>query len=96
MVANMHVRRLRAASFVCFAGGQTYKSPGTVLVEGDASSASYFLTGAAITGGSVTVEGCGTDSLQGDVNYARVLELMGAKVREELKKTRDCWLWFGL
>lgn len=33
-------------------------------MEGDASSASYFLAGAAITGGTVTVEGCGTSSLQ--------------------------------
>jgi len=64
-------------------GGQTYRSPGTVLVEGDASSASYFLTGAAITGGTVTVQGCGTESLQGDVNYAKVLEMMGAKVEWE-------------
>ena len=36
-----------------------YTSPGRVLVEGDASSASYFLAGAAITGGKVRVEGCG-------------------------------------
>jgi 3-phosphoshikimate 1-carboxyvinyltransferase len=49
-------------------------------VEGDASSASYFLAGAAITGGTVTVEGCGTTSLQGDVKFAEVLEKMGAKV----------------
>ncbi|GBG78110.1 hypothetical protein CBR_g26047 [Chara braunii] len=61
-------------------GGQTYKSPGVAFVEGDASSASYFLAGAAITGGSVLVEGCGTDSLQGDVKFAGVLERMGAKV----------------
>lgn len=33
-------------------------------MEGDASSASYFLAGAAITGGTITVEGCGTSSLQ--------------------------------
>lgn len=33
-------------------------------MEGDASSASYFLAGAAVTGGTVTVEGCGTSSLQ--------------------------------
>jgi hypothetical protein len=39
-------------------------------VEGDASSASYFLAGATITGGTVTVEGCGSDSLQGDVRFA--------------------------
>ncbi|RVW63489.1 3-phosphoshikimate 1-carboxyvinyltransferase, chloroplastic [Vitis vinifera] len=47
---------------------------------GDASSASYFLAGAAVTGGTVTVEGCGTSSLQGDVKFAEVLEQTGAKV----------------
>ncbi|XP_031502185.1 3-phosphoshikimate 1-carboxyvinyltransferase 2-like [Nymphaea colorata] len=61
-------------------GRQMYKSPGSAYVEGDASSASYFLAGAAITGGTVTVEGCGTSSLQGDVKFAEVLEKMGAKV----------------
>ncbi|CAA7391709.1 unnamed protein product [Spirodela intermedia] len=61
-------------------GGQKYKSPGNAFVEGDASSASYFLAGAAVTGGTVTVEGCGTSSLQGDVKFAEVLEMMGAKV----------------
>jgi 3-phosphoshikimate 1-carboxyvinyltransferase len=40
------------------------RSPKNAYVEGDASSASYFLAGAAITGGTVTVEGCGTTSLQ--------------------------------
>jgi 3-phosphoshikimate 1-carboxyvinyltransferase len=57
-----------------------YKSPGSILVEGDASSASYFLAGAAITGGKVTVRGCGSDSVQGDVAFANVLEQMGATV----------------
>lgn len=61
-------------------GGQKFKSPGNSYVEGDASSASYFLGGAAVTGGTVTVEGCGTSSLQGDVKFAEVLEKMGAKV----------------
>ncbi|KAF5761066.1 putative enolpyruvate transferase domain, 3-phosphoshikimate 1-carboxyvinyltransferase [Helianthus annuus] len=61
-------------------GGQKYKSPGNAYVEGDASSASYFLAGAAITGGTVTVEGCGTSSLQGDVKFAEVLGQMGAEV----------------
>lgn len=60
--------------------GQTYTSPGEAFVEGDASSASYFLAGAAITGGSVTVVGCGSDSLQGDTRFASVLEKMGATV----------------
>jgi len=57
-----------------------YKSPGTIYIEGDASSASYFLAGAAITGGTVTVHGCGSDSIQGDARFAKVLEKMGAKV----------------
>lgn len=45
------------------------RSPGKAFVEGDASSASYFLAGAAITGGTVTVEGCGTTSLQVSLLY---------------------------
>jgi 3-phosphoshikimate 1-carboxyvinyltransferase len=64
-------------------GGQRYRSPGRVLVEGDASSASYFLAGAAVTGGTVRVQGCGSDSLQGDARFADVLERMGARVRWE-------------
>lgn len=59
---------------------QNYQSPGKLYVEGDASTASYFLAGAAITGGSVTVKGCGTESIQGDSRFAAVLEQMGAKV----------------
>lgn len=62
---------------------QRYRSPGRVLVEGDASSASYFLAGAAITGGKVRVEGCGSDSLQGDARFAEVLERMGAQIHFE-------------
>lgn len=62
------------------AAGQRYKSPGDIFVEGDASSASYFLAGAAISGGKVTVRGCGKDSVQGDVEFATVLESMGADV----------------
>ncbi|NRA82846.1 MAG: 3-phosphoshikimate 1-carboxyvinyltransferase [Gammaproteobacteria bacterium] len=61
-------------------GNQTYMAPGEILVEGDASSASYFLAAAAIKGGSVTVTGIGSDSVQGDIKFADVLEQMGAKV----------------
>ncbi|MDH4225806.1 MAG: 3-phosphoshikimate 1-carboxyvinyltransferase [Deltaproteobacteria bacterium] len=60
--------------------GQRYHSPGDMLVEGDASSASYFLAGAAITGGTVRVTGVGRQSLQGDARFAAVLERMGARV----------------
>src|SRR5262245_58051075 len=60
--------------------GGTYVSPGKILVEGDASSASYFLAAGALGGGPVRVEGVGRDSIQGDVRFTEVLERMGAKV----------------
>jgi 3-phosphoshikimate 1-carboxyvinyltransferase len=53
------------------------------VVEPDASSASYFFAAAAATGGSVTIRGLGTDSLQGDVRFVEVLSRMGAVVRRE-------------
>jgi len=60
--------------------GQTYKAIKHFMVEGDASSASYFLAAAAIKGGSVKVTGIGKNSIQGDVAFVDVLEKMGAKV----------------
>ena len=60
-------------------GNQTYVSPGEFLVEGDASSASYFLAAGAIKG-KVRVTGIGRNSIQGDVKFADVLEAMGAKI----------------
>jgi len=71
---------------------EKYVSPESILVEGDASSASYFIAGAAITGGTVTVRGCGSESVQGDVAFADVMEQMGAKVTwgpESITVTRD-------
>ena len=61
-------------------GNQAYRSPGSFLVEGDASSASYFLAAAAIRGGSVRVYGIGNASVQGDIAFSDVLEAMGAPV----------------
>ena len=57
-----------------------YASPGEIWVEGDASSASYFLAAGAIGGGPVRVEGVGADSVQGDVRFADALALMGARI----------------
>ena len=62
------------------AGGQSYRSPGEIMVEGDASSASYFLAAAAISGGTVRVYGVGKHSVQGDIRFAEVLEQMGASI----------------
>lgn len=61
-------------------GQQRYQSPGTILVEGDASSASYFLAAAAIRGGTVKVTGIGRHAVQGDIHFADALEKMGADV----------------
>jgi 3-phosphoshikimate 1-carboxyvinyltransferase len=60
--------------------GAAYASPGSVLVEGDASAASYFLAAGAIGGGPVRVEGVGRSSIQGDVRFCEVLEKMGARL----------------
>lgn len=59
---------------------QKYRTPGHLSVEGDASSASYFLAAGAIGNGPVRVEGVGCNSMQGDVRFAAALEQMGAKI----------------
>lgn len=61
-------------------GTEQYKSPGSFMVEGDASSASYFLAAGAITGGPVEVFGIGKNSVQGDIQFAQVLADMGADI----------------
>lgn len=60
--------------------GQQYASPGVIHVEGDASSASYFLAAGAIAGGPVRVEGVGENSIQGDVRFVEALRQMGARI----------------
>jgi 3-phosphoshikimate 1-carboxyvinyltransferase len=61
--------------------GQRYQSPGTIMVEGDASSASYFLAAGALGGGPLRVEGVGRASIQGDVGFADALIKMGANLQ---------------
>ncbi len=58
---------------------QTYK-PASLVVEPDASSASYPLAIAAVTGSSVTIEGFGSSSRQGDARITDILREMGAEV----------------
>ncbi|RKP52086.1 3-phosphoshikimate 1-carboxyvinyltransferase [Trinickia fusca] len=60
--------------------GVRYRAPGTIAVEGDASSASYFLAAGALAGGPVRVVGVGHASIQGDVAFADALTRMGANV----------------
>ena len=57
----------------------SYQSPGRIIVEGDASGASYFLALGAIAGGPVRVQGVGKDSVQGDVRFIEALQAMGAE-----------------
>ncbi|MFL6563294.1 MAG: 3-phosphoshikimate 1-carboxyvinyltransferase, partial [Burkholderiales bacterium] len=64
---GIEVRRHGWSSFEI--PGRGYVSPGRITVEGDASSASYFLAAGAIGGGPVRVEGVGRDSVQGDVRF---------------------------
>jgi 3-phosphoshikimate 1-carboxyvinyltransferase len=76
---GIQVERDGWASFT-IAAGQMYQSPGVIHVEGDASSASYFLAAGAIAGGPVRVEGVGQSSIQGDVRFVEALQQMGAEI----------------
>jgi 3-phosphoshikimate 1-carboxyvinyltransferase len=69
---GVRVERSGWSSFVV-PPGQFYRAPGAIAVEGDASSASYFLAAGAIGGGPVRVLGVGQDSVQGDVAFAAQL-----------------------
>lgn len=61
--------------------GQVYE-PQTYMIEGDWSSASYFLAAAAVTGGNITLSGVYPNSVQGDAQFPAVLEKMGCKVKK--------------
>lgn len=74
---GVNVARDGGQQFTVLAGSR-YVSPKEIFVEGDASSASYFLAAGAIGGGPVRVEGVGKDSIQGDVNFVTELVHMGA------------------
>ncbi|MBI3221785.1 MAG: bifunctional 3-phosphoshikimate 1-carboxyvinyltransferase/cytidylate kinase [Nitrosomonadales bacterium] len=76
---GVSVRRDGWSSFTVVSGSR-YVSPGVAYVEGDASSASYFLAAGAIGGGPLRIEGVGSDSIQGDVRFAEALGLMGARI----------------
>ena len=79
---GVEVQRNGWHSFTVLAGSR-YVSPGTIYVEGDASSASYFMAAGAIGGGPLRVEGVGRDSIQGDVRFAEALQQMGARIKSD-------------
>lgn len=57
-----------------------YRAPGAISIEGDASSASYFMALGAIGGGPLHIHGVGSRSIQGDVAFADTLQAMGAEI----------------
>jgi 3-phosphoshikimate 1-carboxyvinyltransferase len=73
-----------------------YRSPGSIHVEGDASSASYFVALGAIgaTAAPLRIEGVGPASIQGDIRFIDAARAMGAQVRDEpnaLEVRRGAW-----
>ncbi|MDQ1237450.1 MAG: 3-phosphoshikimate 1-carboxyvinyltransferase [Wigglesworthia glossinidia] len=61
-------------------GKSFYQSPKKYIIEGDASSASYFLAAAAIKGKSVKIFGINKESVQGDIKFAKILKKIGANI----------------
>ncbi len=63
--------------------GSTYQSPGRIHVEGDASSASYFVALGAIAAVDqpIRIEGVGADSIQGDIRFVEAAQAMGADIQ---------------
>jgi len=76
--------------------GSAYRSPGEIPVEGDASSASYFIAAGAIAAAvaPLRIEGVGESSIQGDIRFVEAARAMGADIRSEanaLNVKRGAW-----
>jgi 3-phosphoshikimate 1-carboxyvinyltransferase len=78
--------------------GSALRSPGTLHVEADASSASYFIALGAIASpaslGPIRIEGVGADSIQGDIRFMDAARLMGADIESGpnwLQVRRGSW-----
>ncbi len=80
--------RLENHNFERFVVAPSRYLPTTYQVEPDASAASYLFAAAAISNGRVTVPGLGSNSLQGDLGFVRVLEQMGCTVRIDANQTQ--------
>ena len=83
--------------------GSHYQSPGDIHVEGDASSASYFIALGAINTGSseadhIEISGVGADSIQGDIRFIEAARMMGAQIEStpnSLRITRQAGHWLA-
>ena len=96
---GIHVERQGWQRFVIPAGSR-YQSPGTIHVEADASSASYFIAlGAIAQGTGIRVQGVGADSIQGDIRFVEAAQLMGAQITSGpnwLEIQRGAWPLKGI
>jgi len=95
---GVHVRRDGWERFTIPAGSH-YTSPGSIPIEGDASSASYFVALGALASPTpghqgITIEGVGLDSIQGDIRFVEAARQMGAEVTGEANRLhirRGAW-----
>ncbi len=102
---GIQIEREGWQKFTIFAG-RNYRSPGSIRVEADASSASYFIALGAITTPNidsndhtnsiktVRIEGVGAQSIQGDIRFVEVAQMMGAVVKSGgnyLEVSRGAW-----
>lgn len=79
--------------------GSNYRTPGSIHVEADASSASYFIALGAVGTcrngpSSIRIEGVGEDSIQGDIRFIDAARQMGAQITggpNWLEVTRGSW-----
>jgi 3-phosphoshikimate 1-carboxyvinyltransferase len=80
--------------------GSRYQSPGSIHVEADASSASYFIAlGAIAQGDGIRIQGVGADSIQGDIRFMDAAAQMGAKITSGpnwLEIQRGAWPLKGI
>jgi 3-phosphoshikimate 1-carboxyvinyltransferase len=80
--------------------GSRYQSPGSIHVEADASSASYFIAlGAIAQGNGIRIQGVGADSIQGDIRFMDAAAQMGAKITSGpnwLEIQRGAWPLKGI
>ncbi|MEA4896537.1 MAG: 3-phosphoshikimate 1-carboxyvinyltransferase [Oscillospiraceae bacterium] len=79
MLSRFGITAAREGKGFMVPGGQRFKSPGTVFIDGDWSAAAFFLAAGAV-GGNVTVTGLRADSAQGDKVVAEILKGFGAEV----------------
>ena len=95
---GIQVRREGWQRFTIPAGSQ-YKSPGHIHVEGDASSASYFIALGAIADcrrgqNGIEITGVGSQSIQGDIRFIEAARMMGAQIEStpnSLHISRGAW-----